>query len=67
MSDFSPPMPKVRSNELEYTLPRKIEIKKGTLTLKDEGIEELLERTATPSARLERQTCRGETLAEGFM
>ncbi len=36
------------SNELEYTKPGKIEIKKGALTLRDEGIDGFLERTVTP-------------------
>ena len=31
-----------------YIMPRKIEIKKGTLTLRDEEIEGFLERTVTP-------------------
>ena len=31
-----------------YVMPRKIEIKKGALTLRDEEIEGFLERTVTP-------------------
>lgn len=36
------------SNELVDIMPRKIEIRKGTLTLRDEEIDGFLERTVTP-------------------